>query len=88
MKLHEYIVHEVSRRNKEIDKQNKKREEGAVEEPKTTKTAVLRELSAKAKVSLLTLQGVERGATMRLYDKAKAVSEATGGKVRIIDICE
>lgn len=52
------------------------------------KTAILKELAQVSNVSLLTLQGAERGATMRMYDKAKAVSDATGGKVRISDLCE
>jgi len=52
------------------------------------KTQVLKELATKSGVSLLTLQNVERGATMQAYPKAKSVSEATGGKVRVQDLCE
>ena len=39
-------------------------------------------------VAILTLQNVERGGKMQNYDKAKQVSEATGGKVSIKDLCE
>ena len=78
MKLSEYVAEEVERRNKK-----KKKADAPI-----TKTAFLRELSDKCSVSLLTLQGVERGATMRRYDKAKAVSESTGGKVTVQDLCE
>ncbi len=52
------------------------------------KTAVLRDLAKVSGVSLLTLQGAERGATMRRYDKAQAVSQATGGKVTVKELCE
>jgi len=53
-----------------------------------SKTAVLRALSEKSGVSLLTLQGVERGGVLVLYPKAKAVSEATGGKVKPVELVE
>ena len=52
------------------------------------KTTILKELAKESNVSLLTLQGAERGATMRMYDKAKSVSDATGGKVKVADLCE
>jgi hypothetical protein len=54
----------------------------------TNKTTILKELAQKSGVSLLTLQTAERGATMRMYDKAKAVSDATDGKVKVSDLCE
>ena len=54
----------------------------------TNKTTILKGLAKKSGVSLLTLQGAERGATMRMYDKAKAVSDATDGKVKVADLCE
>lgn len=59
-----------------------------VERLGTNRTAVLKDLAKKAKVSLLTLQSVERGAMMRLFDKAKSVSEATGGEVTIMELCD
>lgn len=59
-----------------------------VKRTKMNKTAVLKALAEESKVSLLTLQGVERGATMRLYDKAQSVSKATGGKVSVQELCE
>jgi hypothetical protein len=31
---------------------------------------------------------VERGSTLKLYDKAKKLSEATNGRVKISDLCE
>ena len=52
------------------------------------KTHVLKGLSESSGVSLLTLQQVERGGRMTNYTKAKQVSEATGGKVTIKDLCE
>jgi len=52
------------------------------------KTAVLRNLAKLSEVSLLTLQIVERGGQMNNYKKAKAVSEATKGKVTITELCE
>lgn len=59
-----------------------------VEKQSKNKTTILKELSKKCNVSLLTLQGAERGATMRMYDKAKAVSDATGGAVSVSELCE
>lgn len=52
------------------------------------KTNVLKDLAKKSGVSFLTLQILERGGKMQNYDKAKAVSEATDGKVTIKDLCE
>jgi hypothetical protein len=59
-----------------------------VQRLRTNKTTVLTVLARKARVSLMVLQGVERGARMGQYAKAKAVSEATGGKVTIKELCE
>lgn len=59
-----------------------------IEKTGKNKTTLLKELSAASGVSLLTLQGVERGATMRLYDKAKAVSVATHGEVSVDELCD
>ena len=52
------------------------------------KTAILKKLSKDSKVSLLTLQGVERGATLEMFSKAKAVSEATGGSVTVLELLD
>lgn len=52
------------------------------------KTEFLRRLAEKSGVSLLTLQNVERGGKIVQYPKAKQVSDATGGKVTIEDLCE
>jgi transcriptional regulator with XRE-family HTH domain len=59
-----------------------------IEKTGSNKTTILRELAKKSGVSLLTLQGVERGATMRLFDKAKAISVATGGEVTVMELCD
>lgn len=53
-----------------------------------SKTAVLKKLSADSGVSLLTLQGVERGGKLVLFPKAKAISEATGGKVTPLELVQ
>lgn len=52
------------------------------------KTNILKALSQKCGVSLLTLQNVERGGRMDSYAKAKQVSEATGGKVTVQELCD
>jgi transcriptional regulator with XRE-family HTH domain len=59
-----------------------------VKSEKTTKTKVLEKLAEQSGISLLTLQHVERGSTLKLYDKAKKLSEATNGRVKISDLCE
>ncbi len=56
--------------------------------PDLSKTRFLREFGKKVKVSLVTLQVAERGGKIRRYDKAKAVSEGTGGKVSVYDLCD
>jgi hypothetical protein len=59
-----------------------------VKKRKISKTKVLKELSAQSEVSVLTLQIAERGGKMSLYAKAKQVSEATGNKVSVKELCE
>lgn len=54
--------------------------------PVRSKTTVLKALAEKSKVSLLTLQNVERGGVFVLYPKATAVSKATGGKVKPVEM--
>lgn len=76
MTLAKYIEVELKRRRK------------ASENGSVHKTAILKELSEKCSVSLLTLQNVERGGKIRLYQKAKAISDATGGVVKVEDLCE
>ena len=49
---------------------------------------ILEEIVAESKVSMLTLRGLMRGQKLVRYDKAKAISEATGGKVTIEELCE
>jgi DNA-binding phage protein len=52
------------------------------------KTSVLRALSEKAQVSLVTLQSVAKGMPLMLYPKALAVSRATDGQVTVQELCE
>lgn len=52
------------------------------------KTAILKHLAQESSVSLLTLQGVERGATLEKFSKAKAVSDATGGAVSVLELLD
>lgn len=52
------------------------------------KTEVLKRLAEKSKVSKLTLHNVSKGGCMTMYDKAKAVSEATRGAVTVKELCE
>lgn len=52
------------------------------------KTAILKRLSKESNVSLLTLQGVERGATLEMFSKAKAVSDATKGEVSVLELLD
>jgi hypothetical protein len=55
---------------------------------KVSKTALIKRLSKESGVSVLTLQGLDRGAMLRRPDKAKAVVTATNGKVKLSEICE
>ncbi len=48
----------------------------------------LQELAETAEVSYTTLKSVRRGMRLKKYDVAKRVSEATGGKVTIKELCE
>lgn len=73
MTLAKYVEEEMKRREK-------------AEQP-VYKTNILKELAKKSKVSLLTLQNVERGGKIKLYDKALAISKATGGKVKVEELC-
>ena len=54
---------------------------------KVYKTNILKELAKKSNVSLLTLQNVERGGKIKLYEKASAISKATEGKVKVEELC-
>lgn len=49
-------------------------------------------LSEKTKkssyVSALTIENVAGGLRLKRYDKAKSISEATGGDVTIAELCE
>jgi transcriptional regulator with XRE-family HTH domain len=53
-----------------------------------SRRAILEDLSDLAGVSVVTLSAVDRGARLGRYDKARALSEATGGKVTIKELCE
>lgn len=52
------------------------------------KTNILKGISKASGVSLLTLQSVERGSTLELFSKAKAVSEATDGQVTVLELLD
>ena len=54
----------------------------------TTKTSFLRDFAAQCGVAYVTLTSVARGAKMTRYDKAKQVSDATGNKVTVKELCE
>lgn len=54
----------------------------------TAATPVLVEVQSKSGVSMLTLRGLVRGMKLKRYDKAKKISEATGDKVSVEDLCE
>lgn len=73
MTLAKYVQEEMKRRKK-------------AKEP-TFKTNILKELAKESGVSLLTLQNVERGGKIKLYDKALAISKATDGKVKVEELC-
>ncbi len=53
-----------------------------------SRTKFLRDFSKKSSVSLQTLQFVVKGGRMSIYGKALAISDATGGKVSIPELCE
>lgn len=78
MTLAKYVEEELSRRQKKLNKSDLP----------VFKTNILKELAEASKVSLLTLQNIERGGKIRLYAKAKAISDATGGKVKVEELCE
>lgn len=54
----------------------------------TTKRAVLEELARRAGVAYMTLVPVAKGSRLAIYLKARAVSEATGWRVTIPELCE
>lgn len=47
-----------------------------------------RDLAKKSGVSYTTIKAVRKGMVVKLYDIAKAISEATNGRVKIADLCE
>jgi len=53
-----------------------------------TKTEILREISKESRVSLLTLQHLEKGGKLSRYEKAKAVERASEGAVTALELCE
>lgn len=52
------------------------------------KTEFLKEFAKECGVAFVTLSVLERGSTLVRYDKAKKLSEATGNKVTIRELCE
>lgn len=59
-----------------------------VEKTGLSKTRVLKELSTKCGVSLITLQTAERGGVLRNYEKAQQVSKGTKGAVSAEELCK
>ncbi len=59
----------------------------ASDTPKT-REAVLRDLSTVCGVHYVTLSQAERGAQLRLFLKAKAISQATGHQVTVLELCD
>ncbi len=53
-----------------------------------TVTAVLEEAAGKVEISLTTLKACYGGQRLNRYDKAKPLSEYTGGKVSVEDLCD
>lgn len=74
MKFPEYVRQQVNVQNKSG--------------PKTTKTQFLRAFALKCDVAFATLTSLERGLKLVRYDKAKQISEATGNKVTIRELCD
>jgi hypothetical protein len=62
--------------------------QGEVTRRNKFKTTILKALAKKSGVSYMTLTIVERGGKMVHYDKAKCVSQATGGAVTVEELCE
>jgi DNA-binding XRE family transcriptional regulator len=46
------------------------------------------ELAKAAGVSYTTIKAVRRGMKVKMYSVAKAISDATGGKVKVEELCE
>mgnify|MGYP001611139840 CR=1 FL=1 len=55
---------------------------------KVSKAQFMRELAEKSGVAFISLYGLSRGSKLVRYDKAKNLSEATGNKVTIKELCE
>jgi len=51
-------------------------------------TETLQRISEESEVSMVTLRHVMSGMKLKLYDKAKAISDATRGKVSVAELCE
>lgn len=54
----------------------------------TNKTQFLKDFANQSGIAYVTLTSLSRGAKMVRYDKAKQVSDATGNKVSIKELCE
>ena len=53
-----------------------------------SRTKFLRSFAELSGVSLQTLQFIAKGGRISLYPKAQCISEATGGKVSVPELCE
>lgn len=59
-----------------------------VKKQQITKTKFLHNFAAESGVAFATLTSLARGLKMVRYDKAKQVSDATGNKVTVKELCE
>jgi DNA-binding transcriptional regulator YdaS (Cro superfamily) len=53
-----------------------------------SRTSVRQELATISGVSFVTVTHVDSGMRLKSYEKAKALSDATGGKVSTEELCE
>lgn len=62
--------------------------EAQVKKQKITRTQFMRDFAEKSGVAFATISAISRGLKMGQYEKAKQVSDATGNKVSIKELCE
>lgn len=59
-----------------------------VKKQQVTKTQFMRDFAKASGVAFATITSLSRGLKMVRYDKAKQVSDATGNKVTVKELCE
>ena len=57
-------------------------------QPELTRGEVYDRLAKESGVSAQTVGNIDRGMRLNTYNRAKALSDATGGKVTIRELCE